>query len=339
VGCGAETDALPTCDLSGPHVVVATTDFRVGALAAVTPDGCVADRLSSTSGDAVVRATDERLWVLNRTGGDALLAYPHGDYQTPELELGAYRHDNPHDLVRVGDQIFLSLYDRAELVVLDAADGAEVGRIDLSDHADADGVPEADALLVHDGMVYVALQRLDRNADWAPSGPGALLRIDPVSLGIDAEWETDENPKMVSFGLDIAVMSGSYFEPDGLMEVLDTHMTGPDAWRPVFTEADVGLDLGGGAAGVALGTSFDVGGDSVIGCVVADTFTEAHRGPSWFAHAVDGGTLGMDVLVAAREGFAGDGGGGLFSVEPSGCGVTEVSLPTLLEPFSLAVVP
>ena len=149
VGCVAPP--VPhDCDLSQPHGVVATSDFLVGALAAVTSSGCVADRLSTTSGDAVVRATEERLWVVNRTGGEALLGYPHGDYTAPELEIGTYRFDNPHDMARVGDELFVSLYDQAQLRVLDAKDGSEIGQIDLSPWADSDGRPEADVLMVVD---------------------------------------------------------------------------------------------------------------------------------------------------------------------------------------------
>ncbi len=332
---------MSTCDLSGPHVVVATTDFRVGALAAVTPDGCVADRLSSTSGDAVVRATEERLWVLNRTGGDALLAYPHGDYRAPEIELGAYRHDNPHDLVRVGDQLFLSLYERSELVVLDASDGAEIGRIDLSGEADADGLPEADALLVLEDKVYLSLQRMDRTGlAWVPSGHGTVIRIDPESWAIDGRWETEGNPKMVAFGQSIAVMSGTYFEADGSLEVLDVHMSGPDALQPVLSEEDLGFDLGGAAAWVVLGTAFEEGGDGVIGCVSGGAFTEAHRGTAWFAEAVEADAVDMDVLVASRKNWdLAKDDGGLLSVDSDDCSVTELSFPTLLDPFSLAVVP
>jgi len=328
------------CDLSQPHVVVAATDFRVGALAAYTADGCVADRLSSTSGDAVVRSTSERVWVLNRTGGDALLGYAHGVYDVPELELGAYRMDNPHDLVRVGDQLFLSLYEGDELVVLDAADGAEIGRVDLSPYADEDGVPEADALVVKDGAVFVALQRLDRRNDlWTPAGDGKVLRIDPESLEVDGEWNVSGNPKMTTFDGDIVVMSGAYFEADGLLEVLRTDMPEGSQVETVFSEEELQLDLGGGAAGVVLGTAFEEGGDSTIGCIDGSSWTTATTSASWFPAAVDGRGQDRGVMVAARRGWAGAGAGGLWSVDPERCEATDLGVDLLLDPYSLAVVP
>lgn len=330
------------CDLSQPHVVVGTIDahYAVGALAAYTADGCVADRLSSTSGDAVVRSTSERVWVLNRTGGDAILGYGHGVYDVPELELGAYRMDNPHDLVRVGDQLFLSLYERDELVVLDAADGSEVGRVDLGPYADEDGVPEADALVVKDGAVFVALQRLDRRNDlWMPAGDGKVLRIDPDSLAVDGEWDVSTNPKMTTFDGEIVVMSGAYSEADGLLEVLRTDMPEGSQVETVFTEEELQLDLGGGAAGVVLGTAFEKGGDSTIGCIDGSSWTTATTSASWFPEAVDARGQGRGVVVAARKGWEGPGAGGLWSVDHERCEATDLGVDLLLDPYSLAVVP
>lgn len=319
--------------------MVAASDFRVGALAAYTADGCVADRLSSTSGDAVVRSTSERVWVLNRTGGDAILGYAHGVYDVPELELGAYRMDNPHDLVRVGDQLFLSLYERDELVVLDAADGSEVGRVDLAPYADEDGVPEADALVVKDGAVFVALQRMDRRNDlWMPAGDGKVLRIDPVSLEVDGQWDVSANPKMTTFDEEIVVMSGAYFEADGRLEVLLTDMPDEAALEPVISEEELQLDLGGGAAGVVLGTAFEEGGDSTIGCIDGSSWTTATTSVSWFTEAVDARDQGRGVVVASRRAW-GQGSGGLWSVDPESCAATDLGVDLLLDPYSLAVVP
>ncbi len=331
--------AVETCDLSVPHAVVATTDFQVGVLAVLTAEGCVADQISATSGDAVVRATSERLWVINRTGGDALVGYLHRDYRTPDLEIGDVRHDNPHDLVRVGDQLFVSRWEHPALAVFDAGDGRLLGEIDLSAEADADGVPEADAMVVLDGQVYVALQRLDADSLWAvPGGAGRVVRIDPDSWAVTGRWETGVNPKMSLVNGQIQVISGTYFEADGALEVIDDDIQGEA--EPILGEAEVGLDFGDTVGGVLLGTTFDVeDSEGVVGCLRDGAYREALRTKGWYSDAVDATELGLGVLVGAREGFEGHGAAGLWSVDADGCSVQEVAFPSLLAPFSMTVVP
>jgi hypothetical protein len=332
-GCDSRLGDPVPCDLGGAHAVVATTTtkFETGALAAVSDDGCVADTLSLTSGDAVVRATGDRLWVLNRTGGGGLLAYAFGDYQHPVLEVGGLQADNPHDIVEHDGQLFVSLYERNEVVVLDPATGDPIGTVDVSEHADADGLAEVDVLRVVDGQLYVSVQRLDRRAagGWTPAGPGRLLQIDTDSLSVVAAYDVGENPFVTEGADGLVVLSGIYFQPDGVLSVFDPL----DGVEDVLTEVDVGIDFGDQAVGVAVGTSFEVGGDSVVGCWADGDWREATRSAAWFSDAV---AMDGRALLAARQSWGGAGEPGLWVVDPADCQPQPWGGPTLLQPSSVA---
>lgn len=319
------------CDLTGPHAVVGTSDFVTGALAAVTPDGCIADRLLTTGGDVVVRSTPARVWVLQRTGGDTLMGFAHGDYGVPEVETVVAPQGNAHDLVQVGDRLFVTLYDADHLAVI-GLDGAPLGEVDLSAFADADGLPEADRLVVTEAGLFVALQRLDREAGWLSDG-GVIARIDPDTLEVVESWSTGPNPRLAAHpdGVGLVIATGHWFAADGALELL-----WPDTGRrdTVLPEAGLQLDLGGTAGGVVTATGLEVGGDSVLArWTDAGGWSELATGPSWF---VDLTVAGDAVWVASRPGFADAGEAALWRVDEAGA--EAVAAGFALPPFSLAWV-
>ena len=318
------------CDLSGPHVVVATTDFVTGALAASTPDGCVADRLASTSGDAVVRRSDERVWVLNRPGGNTLLGFGLGSYSVPEVEVVVSQGGNAHDLVQVGDRLFVSLFDEARVVVLDL-DGGWVGDVDLAPFADGDGLPEVDALVATEAGLFAALQRLDRDDGWVGT-EGQVVRIEPDSLEVVEAYVTGPNPRLfpASDGRSLVALTGHFFTADGALERLEP---GVGVTEVVLAESELGLDLGWAAGGVLTGTGLQVGDDSVLGRWSDDAgFVVLEQSQAWYAEGVQAGGA---VVAATRRGFGGAGQAGLRWVE--GEGVREVS-GFALDPFSVVWV-
>lgn len=320
------------CDLSGPHVVVATSDFVTGALAAVTPDGCVADRLVSTGGDVVVRTAAGRVWVLQRTGGDTLTAFDAGDYGVPAVETVVAPGGNAHDLAVAEGRLFLSLYDADHLMVLDL-DGQPVGEISLSAYADADGLPEADALVVTELGLFLALQRLDRDAGWV-SDEGRIVRIDPVSLEVVETWVTGPNPRLSAHpdGRGLVAATGHYFEADGALELLwpDTGLQ-----ETVLPEAGLQLDLGTTTGDVVAATGLAAGADSVLArWSDVGGWSPLETGPSWYVEGVVGDDA---VWMAVRPGFADAGATALLRID--GAGVEAVGDGFALPPFSVAWVP
>ena len=284
------------CDLSGPHLVVGTTDFVGGALAAVTPGEageapCVAPALVTAGADAVVRVTDDRTWVVQRTGGDTLLGFGHGAYDLPEVEVVVAPEGNAHDLVQVGDELLLSLYDEARIAVLDL-DGRHLDDIDLSAHADADGLPEVDRIVTTDAGVFASLQRLDRDADWR-GGPGQIVALDVPGRAVTQVWETGPNPRLApaADGRRLVVVTGHYFEADGGLSLLDPSQA--ELPSPVVTEDEAELDLASVADDLVLGTAFEVGGASVIGRWGDAGLEPLVASDAWFvdALAVPGGVV------------------------------------------------
>jgi len=334
LGC-APVPAQHDCDLAGPHVVVGTSDFASGALAAVTLDGdevCVADRLVSTGPDAVVRVTDHHTWVVNRTGSDTLLAYEHGDYATPALEVVVAPGGNAHDLVAHEGQLFVALYDEPRVLVLDL-DGVPVGEVDLSPHADADGLPEVDALVVTDAGLFASLQRLDRDDGWRGT-TGEVVQIDVDTLQVIGSWATGPNPRLARHpdGRRLVALTGHYFEADGALEIIDP--SEPSVSEEVLHEQGVRVDLGVLADDVVLATAFEVGGDSLIARWQADELVPLRTSPAWFADAL---AVSEGVVVASRQGFGGVGDGELLWVDDDG--VQSFATGFALDPFSLAWVP
>jgi hypothetical protein len=325
----------------GPHLLVATTNYEVGALATVDPEtGCLADALATTGPDALVRTLGDRVVLANRAGGDSVLVYEPGFYPSPIVERVVQRRGNVHDVVAVGDEWWFSLYERAELVRTDRS-GREVGRIALDDEADGDGLPEADRLVVTEAGVFAALQRLDREAGWT-GDEGRIVRIDPKTGRIEARFTVGPNPKLYADPSDpsaLVVLTGRYGEPDGALLGLD-----PDtgATSAIVTEEALGLDLSGfagiGSHAVLLGVDFAVDGPSTVLCLDLETgaLAPGRSDTVWFVDAVAGDG---SVHVAVRGGFSGIPADAVLSVDPATCASETLAEGFVLEPYGLAYVP
>src|SRR5262249_13989541 len=86
---------------------------------------------------------------------------------------------NPYDICFASDtKAYVPLYGRKYVLTVNPTTGAEVGRIDLSSLADADGIPEMNACAVTGGRLYVTLQNL---TNFLPSGQSRIAVIDTAS--------------------------------------------------------------------------------------------------------------------------------------------------------------
>lgn len=332
----------PGCRPAGPHLLVAATDFEVGALGVVAEDGgCVADAVATVGPDTVLRRVGDRVAAIGRTGGDRLRLYDFGRYDAPALEVALEAGSNTHDAARIGDELWLTAWERADLRVL-GLDGRERARVDLSAHADADGLPEPDLAVVLGDRLYVALQRLDRRQGFGAGGDGRVVEIDPATREILRHWDTGPNPKLYPHPSDpgaLVVLSGVFFEVDGDLRVL-----APDAGLgpPLRREADAGADftvLAGTAAGaVLLSVDPEVGGPSRVDCLSLPDGADlgGFRTEAWPVAAVAGDDGG--VWVAVRENL-GAGEGAVWRVDPTDCEVVPVAEGWRLDPFDPVWVP
>jgi len=333
-------DRAPECIPSGPHVVLTTTDFEVGALSALDVEGsCVGDGIASVGPDTVVRALGDRVVTAQRTGGDAIRVYVPGQYTRPEAEFVVEQEGNVHDVARVGDELWFTLYDADRLAVTDL-EGSEVGSIPLDPYDDADGFAEPDLAVVLGDRLYVALQRLDRRAGavWGAGAGGLLLEIDPAARSVLRTFEVGSNPRLYRHSDDeraLVILSGLFFALDGALSVLRPD---DDALEQILTEAAAGFDLDVLAGSVLLGTSTEQGGDARVVCVSLDdgTFTSGAETDAWPIAAVP--TADGTVAVAVRTGWGGVDERAVWRVDPNDCTVLPIAEGFALDPFDVAFV-
>ncbi|MEQ1508068.1 MAG: hypothetical protein ABMB14_37915, partial [Myxococcota bacterium] len=332
---GCAEPAGGSCPGGGPHLVLTTTDLESGAVATVDPaTGCVADALASAGTDAIVRSGPYGVVIANRSSGDAIRRYAPGDYRVPVDEFVVERGGNVHDAVERDGDWWFTLYER-DYVAVTGPDGAERDRISLADHADADGLPEADRLIERAGGLFVGVQRLARADGFAPLD-GRIVALDPPG----GWWAVGPDPKLYPYPGDdeqIVALTGRFFEPDGALVVFDPATGGSTT---VATEAALGVDLDGfagvGDRGVVLGVGFAVGDPSWIGCVdlVTGAVTDGITTDGWAFDAVAGDGL---VYVAVRTGWGGSDRA-VWSVDPATCAVEVLADGFALDPYGIAWV-
>ncbi len=244
LGCGPGGGAggeVPSDCRTQTRLVAATTDYQVGALATVDLDTLqLRDELASASGDPVVVVDECEVFQLNRTGG-FVRRYAAGEFAAPMVEF-ATPAANPHDVARVGDELWVTRFEEAALGVYDL-DGSWLADVDLSQHADPDGLPEADALVEWDGRLFAALQRLDRDQDWTSPG-GVVVEVDPVARQLVSSWATEANPRLVAGADALYLLTGHFTAPDNALWRLHPDAAEPelllDAGDVVFADLAVG---------------------------------------------------------------------------------------------------
>jgi len=337
---GCTEDHVPECIPEGPHVVLTTTDFEVGALSALDVDGsCVGDGIASVGPDTVVRALGDRVVTAQRTGGDAVRVYVPGEYTHPEAEFVVEHEGNVHDVARAGDELWFTLYDANRLAVTDLA-GTPRASIPLDPYSDADGFAEPDLSVLLGDRLYVALQRLDRTAGaaWGAGPGGLLLEIDPAARSVVRTFDVGVNPRLYRHPDDegaLVLLTGLYFALDGALSVLRPE---GDSLELILTETEAGFDLDVLAGSVLLGTSVEEGGEARVDCVsLADgALIPGARTAAWPVAAAR--TADGTVAVAVRTGWGGADQGAVWQVDPADCGVVPVAETFALDPFDAAFV-
>lgn len=323
----------PACEVGGPHLVVASTDYESGVLGAVALDGtCLAEPLASAGRDPLLRAAPDALLYADRSDGDVVRRYDPGVYDVPAAEFALPAGGNTHDVVAVGEELFFARYDEPWVTVTDRA-GRVLDRIDLADDADADGLPEADAFAWVDGRLFLSLQRLDRDAGFVPAGPGRLLELDPATRRIVARHDTGPNPRLWPADGAVLVGSGAFGALDGSL-VRHSIAGEPEL---LATEQDLGFDLTWarevGGVLVLLGLDPAETAPSHVRCGPVHERTE-----SWPVDATvapDGVVWGVDRPMD----WAGTGRSAAWRLDPATCVRETVAEGFLLGPASVALPP
>jgi hypothetical protein len=178
-------------DLSSPLGQAALVDVRYDSQASLT------DNVESISSDPAARVSDGRPIVVNRLSFDNLQGLdPRGAFKTV-FQDSTGNGSNPHDLAVLdaaaagvtpggpaasAGVAFVTRYGPPydDVALFDLDDGALLDHIDLVPLArNADHLPRADQILLHDGLLWVTLQ--DANASFTQFMNGRLAIIDPAA--------------------------------------------------------------------------------------------------------------------------------------------------------------
>ncbi len=251
------------------RLFVVTTDYETGGYAVFKPGGTAVQKsVGTVFQDAVARSFGNRIYVVERWHGDNILVLDRSDVSEPVLQFSVGSGTNPHDFLLLSStKAYVTLYERAEMLIVDPSAGRITGTIDLSGFADSDGIPEMDLMVRCHGRVFVSLQRLDRNALFQPSGRSCIAVIDPEAdtvidaqpdqpgvQGIDLSFTNPVDMQYVG-AADALIVAGAgsfYSAGDGGLERVDPEALSSDG--TVMTEQELGGQLGG-----ALGTLSMVG--------------------------------------------------------------------------------
>ncbi len=255
LGVALVAAAFGTARSADLFIATTAADFGTGSIAMLRAGANEAEiNLLNIHSDTVVRYYDGIVYLVNRLGQDNILRLDPADPGTPLSQYSVGAGSNPQDIVVVSpDKAYVTLMERDYVLVLDPADGAELGRIDLSALADADGFPEAAEMVRVGDRVYVAIQRLDRDSFWAPVGDSYLAIIDihtdeivnPGSGDIPGFRLASTNPgAMEAVGTQIVVQQvGNFTALDGGIEVIDTETL--TSRGLLITEEQLGGNSGG----------------------------------------------------------------------------------------------
>ena len=234
---------------------VVTTDFFTGSTAFLAANAVEAEvNLLGIHSDAVGHYHDGRVYIVNRLGQDNILVLDAMDLRTPLTQFSVGNGANPHDIEIVApDKAYVTRYDTASLLIVNPQDGAELGQIDLSEFADADGLPEVSQIVRVDDRLYLNCQRLDRNGGWGPADVSYLIVVDLATdtlIDVDSDSEgvqgialSAANPNsMAVSGEQIAVgVVVNFGDRAGGVEIVDTATN--RSLGLAISEADLGGDI------------------------------------------------------------------------------------------------
>ena len=246
---------LATSSSAQNDLFVITTDFSTGSTAFLAANAAEAEvNLLGIHSDAVGHYHDGRVYIVNRLGQDNILVLDAMDLRTPLTQFSVGNGANPHDIEIVApDKAYVTRYGTASLLIVNPQDGAELGEIDLSAFADADGLPEVSQIVRVGDRLYLSCQRLDRNGGWGPVDVSYLIVVDIATdtlVDVDSDAEgvqgialSAANPNsMAVVGEQIAVgVVVGFGDRAGGVEIVDTATN--RSLGLAVSEGDLGGDI------------------------------------------------------------------------------------------------
>ena len=227
--CAACDEAALEGPGAEPSALVITTDRETGAYSVIR----LADRVATNSVNAIHSDAVCRFdpitglpFVISRLGADAIEVLDPSNGWGVSMEYSVGAGTNAQDIAVVSsDRAYVARFADPALLVVHPTEGTEIGTVDLSAYADADGLPEATQLYQLDGEVFVLLQRIDET--WTPTEYSSLLVLDGATGVVDDHLQlTATNPTgklRFSQAVQRLVLleSGAYGTLDGGIEYFD----------------------------------------------------------------------------------------------------------------------
>ncbi len=248
--------ADPTTD----QVFVITSDYEVSGQTStidVIPPWSVDLNLESVHSDAVARFHDGLVYVVNRLFQDNIQVLdPEAGFETiRQFSVGP--GSNPQDIAFVSStRAYVTRYESAWLYEVDPTNGTVTDSIDLSVLADGDGLPEMAQMAVWEELLFVQIQRMDRDYYWIPvppsylavvdTGTNTLVDVDPATPGVQgiALTATKPNTEIIQdpeTGLMYMGEAGNWGVADGGIEAVDPTSLAPLGF--VTTEGLLGGEI------------------------------------------------------------------------------------------------
>ena len=238
-----------------PNAFVIGTDFTYGNYSSITMSNLNVNATIDTldSGDNVVKVSPDRdyIFIVRRSGVNAIQVLAANnvtgpfiaDYTTNDDPGGS--SSNPQDILMLSQtKAYVTRYELDTLLIVNPLTGAQMGTIDLSEFADADGIPEMADMVMVNGKVYVACQRLDRNNLFQPTAFSVLAIIDPDTNTVTGSITlTGTNPYVVKYvpELDriVSASVGSFSADDGGLEAVNPNTDTAEGF--ILLNSDLGV--------------------------------------------------------------------------------------------------
>lgn len=164
----------------------------------------------AVSGDPVIRRIEDRVYVINRTGGNSVTVF---DATTLAFidQFGTGEGTNPQDVARVGDALYVPTFDVGGVVKIDTKTGTTT-TISLDAVGDPDGNPNCISAVAVGTKVYVACSLLDDA--FSARGNGKVAVIDTTKDTVSTTVELPaKNPYNFMIAAPAGVLGGDVLVP------------------------------------------------------------------------------------------------------------------------------
>lgn len=230
------------------RAVVLTASDSAGSLSTVDLDSlAVRDDpvpALAVSSDAVASYQLGHVIVLNRDLNNVTILDPSDDFSI----RGQYAtRPNPQAFAAAGtDKAYITSYEENIIDIVSPFTGEVLGEIDVSEYADNDSTAEVAGAVVVEERLFVAVQRLDRSAFYAPTDVSYLLVIDMATDAV-SEVITLQNTNPVDLRYDagrkklLVAEVSAFGDTEGGIEIIDPFTLASEG--NLITEEQVKADL------------------------------------------------------------------------------------------------